>query len=180
MTRRTQDNVVALIILAIFIAAIIASMDYGPRARLVPIPIAVLGAVLVVCQLIWQNLRPDANLQLDLLEVLARKTPSNDDKPGEEVAARTKPSEVVSASNGFGLADVKVIGIVALLVGLVILLGPYAAMFLFTAGYFVASRQYQPPKALAYALGYTILCYLIFTVALDVQFERSIVGMGLF
>jgi hypothetical protein len=180
MTRRTQDNVVALIILAIFIATIVASMDYGPRARLVPIPIAVLGVVLVVCQLILQNLRPDAKLQLDLLEVLARKNSTNDGKPDEQAATRKKPSEVVLPPDGFGLADVKVIGIVALLMGLVILLGPYAAMFVFTAGYFVASRQYAVPKALLYALGCSILCYLIFTVALDVQFERSIVGMGLF
>jgi hypothetical protein len=180
MSRRVQDNIVALIILVIFVAAIIASMEYGPRARLVPIPIAALGAVLVILQLIFQNLRPDTNLQVNLLEVLTSKAPIDAAKSVETIASPEVPAEAAKKPDGFGSSDAKVIGIVALLIGMIILLGPYAAMFLFTAGYFIASRQYAVPKALLYALGYSILCYLIFTVALDVQFERSIVGMGLF
>jgi hypothetical protein len=174
MSRRAQENIVALILLVIFVAAIVASMGYGPRARLVPIPIAALGAVFTLLLLVFQNLRPDTKLELDLLEVLARK-PSTDSTDLRLAAASSVPEP-----GTLRLEDLAVIGVVALLIALMIVLGPYVAMFVFTAGYFIAARQYRPLKAMAYAFGYSLLCYLVFTVALDVEFEPSIVGMGLF
>jgi hypothetical protein len=174
MSRRAQENIVALILLAIFIAAIVASMGYGPRARLVPVPIAALGAAFTLLLLVFQNLRPDARLELDLLEVLARK-PSVDSN--DQSAA---PASSIPESGALRFEDLVAIGVVALLIVLILILGPYVAMFVFTAGYFIAARQYRPLRAVAYAFGYSLLCYLVFTVALDVEFEPSIVGMGLF
>ena len=177
MSRRFQDNVVAIVLLAIFVAAIVASLGYGPRARLVPIPIATLGAVLVVLQLIFQNTRADAQLHLDLMEVLTRKAP-----PDAGAAADAVPPGDVSApaAGGLGLRDFAAFAVVGLLVGLMLLLGPYAATFVFVSGYFVLAGQYPVLKAVTYGLGFSVACYLMFTVALDVQFEPSIVGLGWF
>ena len=40
MSRRAQENLVAAILLLLFTAVLIMSFDYGPRARMVPVPIA--------------------------------------------------------------------------------------------------------------------------------------------
>ncbi|HEU5018059.1 MAG TPA: tripartite tricarboxylate transporter TctB family protein [Pseudolabrys sp.] len=179
MSRRVQENIIAVAVLAIFIAAIIASMNYGPRARLVPIPIASLGAILTVAQLIYQNFRPDAELQVNLLRFLAKGgAPGSGDEPaGAQADGRNAAAAEAAA---FGLKDLAALGVVALLVALMLLVGPYAAVFAFTAGYFVASKQYPVIKALVYALGFAALAYLVFHVVLDVQFELSPIGFGWF
>jgi len=80
----------------------------------------------------------------------------------------------------FGLKDLAAMGIVALLVALMLVFGPYAAAFAFAAGYFIAARQYPILKALTYALGFSILLYLMFAIVLQVEFDLSPVGFGLF
>ena len=37
MSRRTQENLIALAFLAVFIGVIVMSLDYGPRARMIPL-----------------------------------------------------------------------------------------------------------------------------------------------
>ncbi|HEX2725146.1 MAG TPA: hypothetical protein VHN20_04930, partial [Beijerinckiaceae bacterium] len=70
MSRRAQENIVAGFVLAFFLAIIVLSLDYSPRARFVPMPVAVFGALLVTIQLVWQNLRSPDELHVDVLELL--------------------------------------------------------------------------------------------------------------
>ena len=75
MSRRIQENLVLCAVLAIFIAAIVACTGYGARARVVPLPIATLGAMLTVAQLVLQNLPGVGDLHLDALELFTSHAP---------------------------------------------------------------------------------------------------------
>ena len=70
MSRRTQENIMAGAILCVFIGVIVMSLDYGPRARMIPLPLATFGVILIVIQLVWQNLRSTDELQMDMLQTL--------------------------------------------------------------------------------------------------------------
>ena len=48
MSRRTQENLIALAFLAVFIGVIVMSLGYGPRARMIPLPLASFGVILIL------------------------------------------------------------------------------------------------------------------------------------
>ena len=121
MSRRAQENIVAGFVLAFFVAIIVLSLDYSPRARFVPMPVAVLGAMLVTIQLVWQNLRSPDELHVDVLELLTGRA-RNADKDGDgttpgarDTAAGTRKqliafgmvSLVVATAFVIGQSDVK-------------------------------------------------------------------------
>jgi len=56
MSRRVQENIVAGLLLCIFVGYIIMCLGFGPNARLVPLPMAIFGFILVAAQIIRQNL----------------------------------------------------------------------------------------------------------------------------
>jgi hypothetical protein len=171
MSRRLQENLVAGFILAIFVAAIVTSLQYGPRARLVPIPIAALGVILIVAQIALQNMRSEKDLKIDLLEVIARKSDGFDESA--ENGAERK-----DAGKRLAWAEARALGIVLLLAGLFIVVGPLPAMFLFTAGYFALSRHYAVVQSLAYAAAYTLLVYAVFSLWLRVDLVRGMIDMS--
>jgi hypothetical protein len=165
MSRRLQENLVALLILAVFIAAIVASLSYGPRARMVPIPIAALGVILVLCQMALQNLRSEDELRIDLLEFIS-------DKPKDAEAEIEGPAEPDRESGSFK-RQAGAFGLVAVMLGLFLLIGPIPTMFVFTAGYFVFSGHYSPVRGIAFALVMTALIYLVFSVGLKIDLNQG-------
>ncbi len=57
MSRRAQENLVGVIVLAVFVVMLYLTFGYSSRARLVPLPVCIFGIILAVAQLLWQNLR---------------------------------------------------------------------------------------------------------------------------
>ena len=180
MSRRVQENLVAGLLLFLFIAVIVASMDYSPRARMVPIPIAVLGALLVIVQIIQQNLQSDGDLRIDVLEFLTSRSSgpdapnaSSSGEPGVEADQSTNKGEPKLVD------ELGALGVVIALVVAFLLIGPIPSMLLFSAGYFILSRHYTPGKGLAYALFYTALVYLVFGYGLKVQLDGGLIDPSL-
>jgi hypothetical protein len=163
MSRRLQENVVVLCLLAFFVAVLVASLGYGPRARLVPVPIAVLGIVLVAFQFAWQNLRAADTLNIDLLEVLAgrRRNPDVDDAEPEPAAADAPSSDGRRMAVAFAM--------VALFVAMTLAIGPIPTIFLFTGAYFVLSGRFRPARAVLYSALFTIATWLVFVQVLQLQ-----------
>lgn len=166
MSRRVQENLIAAAILVVFVAVMVLSLDYGPRARMIPLPLAALGLILIIIQIFWQNLRSGEELQVDLMEVLTRQ----DAKDGAPVSAQ----EPAPRERGSWRREASALGMVGLLVGLILLFGPIPAVFLFTGGYFLLSRQYSWLKALVYTVAFTATLYLLFVVALEVQLYHGV------
>ena len=175
MKRLVQQNLVEILILGIFVAAIVASLDYSPRARLVPLTIAVIGALIALAQIVLQNLRADTELHLDLLTILTAKKGAGAARTQSPAATPQQRAE----KKGPALArELTAFGLIGVLLGLFILFGPITAIFLFMAGYFVATRQFPVFKAVPIALACTALIYAIFALGLDVQFGPGLIDLS--
>src|SRR5688572_15532031 len=157
MSRRACENLVAVILLCVFASVIYLSQDFGPRARMIPLPLAIFGIILTLIQLVWQNLGSTDALQMEMISVAER-----------QIAAVTPEAPVPQKLGGWK-REAGAFGIVALLLAMVLLIGPFPAVFLFTAGYFVLSRQYSWKAGLVYTFIFTACVYLLFGVALGIQ-----------
>jgi hypothetical protein len=174
MSRRAQENLVAGILLAGFIGIIVLSLDYSPRSRLVPLPMAILGAILVTVQLVWQNLRSVDELQVDVLEFLtghARTAGSAGGAPGAGGGNGPKNNEAMK--------NVIALAMVAALLAAFLLLGPIPAIFLFTAGYLILTGYSSWPRGLAYGAVFTAIIVLVFGYILKIPLDRSILLPGI-
>ena len=162
MSRRAQENLAAVALLAVFAGVIVLCQDFGPRARMIPLPLGILGVVLTLIQIVWQNLRSTDELQMDMIAVPAPgvAAPNPETSPGAKPLAGRAPSWREEAA---------AFGIVAVLLALVLLLGPVPAVFLFTGGYFLFTRHYSLRAGLIYTAVFTAATYLLFFVALEIQ-----------
>jgi hypothetical protein len=158
MTRRAQENLAAAVLLAIFAGVILLSLDFGPRARMIPLPLAILGVVLTLMQIVWQNVGSTEALQMDLIAVAGRPKP---------VEAGASPAETAGAPSW--RREAGAYGIVALLLALILAVGPIPAVLAFTGGYFVVTRQYSWLASLIYTVVFTLAVYLLFFVVLQIQ-----------
>jgi Tripartite tricarboxylate transporter TctB family len=165
ISRRTQENIVVLLLLAFFVAVLVTSLGFSPRARLVPVPISGLAILLLLVQLFWQNFRPADELNVDLLDVLAARTPTAGPAPDRDRAPEDTAAEDAAAWRRVLIS----IGFVVLFVALILAVGPIVAIFVFTFGYFVLSGHYPLLKAAVYTTVFTVTVYLLFIVALKIQ-----------
>lgn len=154
MSRLAQENLVAAVLLLVFAGIIWLCQDFGPRARMIPLPLAVFGIVLTVIQILWQNLRSTDELQMEMIAVQAPGAPAPSEGSGRTVTWRQ---------------EVGALGIVAALLGLIFVAGIIPAVFLFTGGYFLATRLYSWRASLIYTGILTLAVYLLFGVALQIQ-----------
>ena len=173
MSRRAQENLVAGVLLAAFLGIIVLSLGYSPRSRLVPLPMAVLGAILVTVQLIWQNVRSVDELQVDALEFLTghartETSPEQQAGPGSKDARRAGSWKNLVA---FGM-------VAALLAGFM-LLGPIPATFLFTSGYLILTKYSSWPRGLAYGAVFAAVILVVFGHILKIPLDRSILLPGI-
>lgn len=166
MSRRAQENVVAAVLLAFFTGVIWLCQDFGPRARMIPYPLAVFGIALTVMQIIWQNLRSTDELQMDMLQMLTRKA--------EQDSAAPQKSEEGAKPKSTWRREMTALAIVAALVALILLVGPIPAVFVFTGAYFLLSRHYSWFAGLVYTIAFTLAIYLLFVVALEVQLYHGL------
>jgi len=157
MSRRAQENVVAAVLLAVFAAVIAMSLDFGPRARMIPLPLAVLGVILTLVQIVWQNVASTESLQMDLITVAGRSEPD----AGMGVAKAGATASWRSEAGAYG--------IVAILLALMLAAGPIPAVLAFTGGYFLITRQYSWLASLIYTVAFTLAVYLLFFVVLQIQ-----------
>ena len=162
--RRAQENLIVLLIMLALIGVIVMSFDYGPRARMVPIPVAAFGLILALVQLVWQNVRSEDELQVDLLEVLTKRK-------GAPVTSEEKAAAPAAPEDGGARwkREMTAYGMVLLFLAMVWAMGPMPSVFLFTLGYFAVSRHYSLSRAFAYTAIFTASVYVVFVYALEIQ-----------
>jgi hypothetical protein len=163
MTKRTQDNLVAAGLLVVFGGVVWLCQDFGPRARMIPLPLAIFGIALTILQIVWQNVRSTDELKMDLISV-------------DESALRATPDESSETSrvppgsrDATWRLELRAYGIVALLIGLFLVIGIMPAVFVFTLGYFVLARQYSRLMSVIYAIAFTVCVYVLFFAALQIE-----------
>lgn len=156
MSRHAQENLASVLLLAFFAGVIVLCQDFGPRARMIPLPLAVFGIVLTLIQLVWHNFGSPAALQMEMISVRAPDIPVAD-APSAPVK---KPSWQREAT---------AYGMVGVMLALTFATGVMPAAFLFTAGYFMLTRYCSWQYSLLYAAVLTGSLYLLFVVALQMQ-----------
>jgi hypothetical protein len=163
MRRRLQENLIAAGLLVIFGGVLWLCQDFGPRARMIPLPLAIFGLVLTAIQIVWQNVRSTDELKMDLITVsdraIAQAVP-----PGPKDAAAA-----AGARDASWRLELKGYGLVALLIALFLMVGIMPAVFIFTAGYFILSRQYSWLAGLIYASAFGVCIYVLFFAALQIE-----------
>jgi len=168
MSRRAQENVLAILLMLFFVGILVMSMDYSPRARLVPVPIAVLGILLLAAQIAWQNLRSQDDLHVDVLEFLTRGT--GDPSKQRNAITESDPAEAVAEPQPTQFRrEVFAFAKVAGFVGLILLLGPFPSVFIFTVAYFSLTRHYHWAKAIVVTTIFVSVIYLLFVEILGIQ-----------
>ncbi len=159
MSRHAEENLVSVALLALFGMVLYLCQDFGPRARLIPLPLAVLGIILTVLQLFWHNLgRGDE--AVEMISVDASAIP---------VSGDGRPRAERSATQLGQWGEAGAYAIVGLLLALVFVTGVFPAVFLFSAAYLVFTRYCSVLRGLAYAALLTAAVYLLFVVALEMQ-----------
>ena len=161
MSQKAQENLIAGSLFIIFATYLVLCLGFGPNARLVPLPMAILGLLLVTYQLIQQNwLHSHADSADDSLTAADGDGDGNGN--GEHDVSRDSRREL------------QAFGCVAGFVLLVALLGPLVAVFLFSCGYLVVSRYMRPGKALLTAGVFTTVLYGLFVIGLRLQLYHGI------
>jgi len=167
MSRRAQENLVSLALLLLFGMVVWLCQDFGPRARLIPLPLAVFGIVLTLIQLVWHNLGRDTAPPAEMISVDSAAIPG-----GGEGQPRTERTEEQLGRWG----EAGAYAIVGLLLVLVFTAGIFPAVFLFTAAYLILSGYCSLQRGLAYATVLTVAVYLLFVVALEMQPYHGLLG----
>ena len=163
MSRRAQENLIAAVFLAIFLAVIVLSFDFGPRARMIPLPLAIVGAILALVQLVWQNLGSTDALKMDMIRVDKPRWAGAEPEPEQPGHAKAAPER--EPTLGRGLAAY---GIVAGLVAMILAFGALPAVFAFTLAYFLLTRYCTPLAALVYTSVFAAAIYFLFFVVLQI------------
>jgi hypothetical protein len=169
MSRRAQENIVAAVLFLGFVAVIVMSLEYSPRARFVPLPVSILGAILVALQLVWQNTRSADELNVDVLELLT----------GQAREKAPAPREGSGPKKGGILKEASAYGAVILLLASFLLLGPIPSIFVFTAGFLGLTNYFSWPKSLVYAAVMTTIVVVVFGHILQIPLDRSILLPGI-
>lgn len=166
MSQRAQENIVAGVLLCVFVGYLLITLEFGPNARLVPLPIAILGLLLLVIQLVRQNLRDAKELHVDLFASLTGQvTP--------ETASTAEQTPLIGPAEHFR-RELQAGLFVAIFVGLITLLGPVAAVFLFSTGFLMLTRHYVPTRALVVGTAFTVALYVLFVFGLQLQLYHGI------
>ncbi len=163
MSRHAQENLVSALLLAFFAGVIVLCQDFGPRARMIPMPLAVFGIMLTLIQLAWHNFGSPEELQMDMISVQAPDIPVAD-VPVTTVKKLLWQREAIAY------------GMIGVLLALTFATGVMPAAFLFTAGYFMVTRYCSWQLSLVYAAVLTASLYLLFVVALQMQLYHGLLA----
>ena len=163
MSRRAQENVVTAVLLVVFGGVLWLTQDFGPRARLIPQPLAIFGLVLTVIQIVWQNVRSTDELKMDLIAV------SGNNAGAGRVQEPQPKAQPAGARDASWALELRAYGLVALLIALFLVVGILPAVFIFTGGYFVLTRQYSWLMGLIFTTAFTVSVYVLFFAALQIQ-----------
>lgn len=166
MSKRMQDNIVALVLLAIFCGFLYLSFNYSPKARLVPVPIATASIILILVQLYIQNFARNFDLHVDPSKLF--KT-SN----AEAAISSTETKKTTVKKQGGG-KEIVGLGVVLLFLALVLLIGILPGVFLFIVGYMILIGKQKWYKALIYTTICEVVIYLLFVMMLKVQMYEGL------
>lgn len=160
MSRSVREIIAAAIFFALFAWLAWLATDFGPRARMIPLPLAIAGMALAAIQIVLCLAgRPQQRLKMIALDESA--LPAADASGGTSPAAAGSPRPA--------RAEWRAYASIAGLTALVLAVGPVIAIFAFTAGYFLRTHLYSTARSLIYAALFTAGVQVLFFTALQIE-----------
>jgi hypothetical protein len=147
MSKRAEENIVAAALVLIFVAFLAVSMEYGERARMIPIPVSIASLILIGLQIFLQNFRRDFNLNVNAADIF--RGSQSGLAVQDEVS--TQGAQGIKVHGAEGGREAHAIAIVVLFMLLILLLGIIPAIFIYVAGYFIRNAKIFWVKALVCA-----------------------------
>lgn len=172
MSRRAQENVLSGLVACIFVGYVIIAAGFGPNARLVPLPIAGIGLLCLLIQIVRQNRK--GGLEKNTFGPLSLLIGDRAPEPQRERETETVTESRVETAMPTDVRELKAFGFVGLFVALIVALGPVPAVFLFCAAYLAVSKHYPAWKAIASAAAFAVTVYLLFVVGLELQLYHGL------
>ena len=168
MSRRAQENILTAIVACLFVGYLVVASGFGPNARLVPLPIAGIGLLCLVIQIVRQN--REGGLERNTFGPLSLLIGERASGPEPE-----QETEAAPPAAGRSVArELKAFGFVGLFVALIVALGPVPAVFLFSAGFLAISKHYPLWRAVASAAAFAVIVFLLFVVGLELQLYHGL------
>jgi hypothetical protein len=173
MSGRTQENIAAVLLLVIFMIIGGMSLNYFPRARLMPLAISIVSIVLVAAQLIIQNTKANnMDLAIDTMELFgATGLKKEGRRKADEEAARTLEKEIIQ-----GVKESTSLAILLGLFLLIYILGFVIAIPIFITLYFRFFNKAQWPRAIITGIGTVAVLYVFFSLLLQINLYPGIIG----
>lgn len=160
MSRTARELVAAATFFALFAGFAWLATDFGPRARMIPLPLAIVGMALSVVQIVLA-LRGHEQQRMKIIEVDVAALPPADPATGQAPALPAGADKSRSEWTAY-----------AIVVGLTVLIlaaGPVIAIFVFTGAYFARTRLYSVVRSLIYAALFTGGVHLLFFTTLQIE-----------
>jgi hypothetical protein len=165
MSRRSEENVLAVVLLALYVGYIAVALGFGPNARLVPLPMAGVGLLCLLVQIVRQNRA--GGLRRNSFGPLALLTGGRPTEAAEDDASSQPPPRDARR-------ELQAFGFVAGFITLIVAFGPVPAVFVFCAAFLSISKHYPLAKALATSATFTIVLYLLFVAGLELQLYHGL------
>jgi putative tricarboxylic transport membrane protein len=151
-----------LTIIVLIVAAIISLLDWPPPARLVPLTASIIALVTAVLNLVYELFGPEPST-----------APRGKVASSGDLAAVGVIKPFPDAIN---LRAVVYFAWLAMLLALIALIGFIPAIFVFIFAYMRWGFHAPSMESLGYAAATTLVCWLVFDVALHVVWPRSLLG----
>lgn len=173
MSDKTQENLVAVLLLVVFMAIGITSIGYYPRARLMPLAISIISAVLIIAQMLIQNSKASkVELAIDTMELFGTTSLRKEaGRKADEEAARTLEKEVIE-----GKKETTAIAILLGLFLMIFLFGYVITIPVFITLYFRLFSKAQWLPSIITGIGTLVVLYAFFSVLLQISLYPGIIG----
>lgn len=167
-----EENIVALVILAVLVGFFIVGLEYSSRARVVPVFVAVASIVCMAIQILLQNLAKNGvDLAVDTMEMFGAERTKEKMEQGGKVQEQGEVEEEVVAGGKESTIILWLVGLVAML----LLLGYQITSFLYVAAYLrFASHRSWLFSILTGAITWAVV-FLLFVVLLKVNLYQGII-----
>lgn len=176
MKNRAAEDLMAIAFLVIFAIFAVMSTDYGPRARLVPLPVAIASALLALGQLIVQNTRAaNRELGVDTMALFgAQKTREERERKAEASKEMLTEIKVEGGKEWVALT------IPLAFLAMIFVLGLHLSILLFVTGYFRYVNRARWSTSVLYGAGSWAVIFIFFVAILRLRLYDGLLFTWLF
>jgi hypothetical protein len=170
-TTPAQELFFAILLLAVFTMFLVLSLQYGERARMVPLAVSVASILFILIDLFFERVL-GRRVQVDAQELFSKTQVQGACASVEDEGV----CESDIAAHEEGHPEWQALLLVGGLLGLVWVFGIIAGLVIFLFGFFKMINRDSLLKSTVWAVGLTGSVWVVFGLALKVVFYQGIIG----